>query len=40
MPSNLMTLGHICPENRKEDRKDHRLAENQTGKREVVVAAR
>ena len=32
--------GHIRPENRKEDRKDRRLAENQTGKRQVVVAAR
>jgi transposase-like protein len=32
--------GHIRPENRKEDRVDRRLAENQTGKREVVVAVR
>lgn len=32
--------GHIRPENRKEDRKDRRLAVNQTGKRQVVVAAR
>ena len=32
--------GHIRPENRKEDRIDRRLAENQTGKRQVVVAAR
>ncbi|HEY0833643.1 MAG TPA: IS1595 family transposase [Azospirillum sp.] len=32
--------GHIRPENRKEDRKDRRLAENQTGKRQVVVVAR
>lgn len=32
--------GHIRLENRKEDRKDRRLAENQTGKREVVVAIR
>ena len=28
--------GHIRPENRKEDRKDRRLKENQTGKRRVV----
>lgn len=32
--------GHIRPENRKEDRKDRRLAENQTGKRQVAVVAR
>jgi transposase-like protein len=32
--------GHVRPENRKEDRKDRRLAENQTGKRRVVVALR
>lgn len=32
--------GHIRPENRKEDRKDRRLAEHQTGKRRVVVALR
>ena len=32
--------GHVRPENRKEDRKDRRLAENQTGKRRVVVVAR
>jgi transposase-like protein len=32
--------GHVRPENRKEDRKDRRLAENQTGKRQVVVVAR
>ncbi len=32
--------GHIRPENRKEDRKDRRLAEHQTGKRRVVVAFR
>ncbi|ABV91797.1 putative transposase [Dinoroseobacter shibae DFL 12 = DSM 16493] len=32
--------GHIRPENRKEDRKDRRLKENQTGKRRVVVALR
>ncbi|MCA8907634.1 MAG: IS1595 family transposase [Rhodospirillaceae bacterium] len=32
--------GHVKPENRKEDRKDRRLAENQTGKRRVVVVMR
>lgn len=32
--------GHIRPENRKEDRKDRRLKENQTGKRRVVIAMR
>jgi transposase-like protein len=32
--------GHVRPENRKEDRKDRRLVENQTGKRRVVVAIR
>lgn len=32
--------GHMRVENRKEDRKDRRLAENQTGKRRVVVAIR
>lgn len=32
--------GHIRQENRKEDRKDRRLKENQTGKRRVVVAMR
>jgi transposase-like protein len=32
--------GHIKPENRKADRKDRRLAEEQTGKRQVVVVAR
>src|ERR1700730_12080993 len=32
--------GHIKPENRKVDRKDRRLAEEQTGKRQVVVVAR
>jgi len=32
--------GHIRPENRKEDRKDRRLVEHQTGKRRSVVAAR
>ncbi len=32
--------GHIRPANLKEDRKDRRLAQNQTGKRRVVVVAR
>jgi transposase-like protein len=32
--------GHIRPENRKEDRKDRRRAEHQTGKRRVVVVMR
>ena len=32
--------GHVKQENRKEDRKDRRLAEQQTGKRQVVVVAR
>jgi transposase-like protein len=32
--------GHIKPENRKANRKDRRLAEEQTGKRQVVVVAR
>ncbi len=32
--------GHVKPENRKEDRKDRRLAENRTGKRQVVVVMR
>ena len=32
--------GHIKPESRKADRKDRRLAEEQTGKRQVVVVAR
>lgn len=32
--------GHIRPANRKEDRVDRRLAENQTGTRRVVVALR
>ena len=32
--------GHVRPENRKEDRKDRRLKENQTGKRRVVIAMR
>ncbi|MBZ0163415.1 MAG: IS1595 family transposase [Notoacmeibacter sp.] len=32
--------GHIRPENRREDRKDRRLAQHQTGTRRVVVAFR
>lgn len=32
--------GHIRPENRKEDRRDRRLAEHQTGKRRAVVVMR
>lgn len=32
--------GHIRPENRKEDRRDRRLAAHQTGKRRVVVVMR
>ena len=32
--------GHVRPENRKEDRKDRRLAQHQTGKRQVVVVMR
>ncbi|HUO93062.1 MAG TPA: IS1595 family transposase [Rhizomicrobium sp.] len=32
--------GHVKPANYKEDRKDRRLAENQTGKRKVVVVMR
>ena len=32
--------GHIRPENRKEDRKDRRLKEHQTGTRRVVIALR
>ena len=32
--------GHVKPENRKEDRKDRRLAINQTGKRRAVVVMR
>ncbi|WP_075218269.1 IS1595 family transposase [Mongoliimonas terrestris] len=32
--------GHIRPENRKEDRKDRRLARHPTGKRRVVIAVR
>ena len=32
--------GYVKPTNRKEDRVDRRLAENQTGKRRVVVVAR
>lgn len=36
----LYTGGHVRPANRKEDRADRRLAETQTGKRQVVVVAR
>ena len=36
----LYTGGHRKPENRKADRKDRRLVEEQTGKRQVVVVAR
>ena len=32
--------GHVRQENKKEDRKDRRLSENQTGKRRVVVVMR
>jgi len=32
--------GHVRPANKKVDRKDRRLAENQTGKRRVVVIMR
>ncbi len=32
--------GHVRQENRKEDRRDRRLAENQSGKRQVVVVMR
>lgn len=32
--------GHVKPENRKENRKDRRLADEQTGKRKVVVVMR
>jgi transposase-like protein len=32
--------GHVKPKNRKADRRDRRLAEEQTGKRQVVVVAR
>lgn len=32
--------GHVRPANRKEDRKDRRLAENQTGKRQCLVVVR
>src|SRR6266446_4055085 len=32
--------GHVKPENRREDRKDRRLVEEQTGKRQVMVVAR
>lgn len=36
----MYTGGHIRPANLKEDRVDRRLAKNQTGKRQVVVAIR
>ena len=36
----MYTGGHIRPENKKEDRKDRRLAKNQNGKRQVVVVMR
>jgi len=36
----MYTGGHIRPGNYKADRKDRRLAENQTGKRKVVIVAR
>jgi ribosomal protein L37AE/L43A len=36
----MYTGGHRKPENRKADRVDRRLAEEQTGKRQVVVVAR
>ena len=36
----MYTGGHRKPENRKAERKDRRLAEEQTGKRQVVVVAR
>lgn len=36
----LYTGGHVRPENRKADRADRRLADTQTGKRQVVVIAR
>lgn len=32
--------GYVKPANKKENRKDRRLAENQTGKRQVVIVAR
>ncbi len=32
--------GHVKPENKKEDRKDRRIASEQTGKRQSVVVAR
>ena len=32
--------GYVKPENKKADRKDRRLAENQTGKRQVMIVAR
>ena len=36
----MYTGGHVKPENRKAERVDRRLAEEQTGKRQVVVVAR
>jgi hypothetical protein len=36
----LYAGGHVKPENKKEDRKDRRLAEEQSGKRQVVAVAR
>lgn len=36
----MYTGGHIRPANYRENRKDRRLAENQTGKRQVVIVAR
>lgn len=36
----MYTGGHVRPANYKTDRKDRRLAENQTGKRKVVIVAR
>jgi transposase-like protein len=36
----LYAGGHVKPENRKADRRDRRLAEEQTGKRQVVAVAR
>jgi transposase-like protein len=36
----MYTGGHVRPANRKEDRKDRRLIQNQSGKRRVVIALR
>lgn len=36
----MYTGGHIRPANYKADRKDRRLAENQIGKRKLVIVAR